>query len=102
MAAVTLQDDVQAAVIQALMEDPNLDMGRIIDDLRGRAELRDVFRAVEVLTDAGLIEPAPEAIRRPGTLPMLFTDAGLRSLRGEQPWPPSDSGPAAEREPQAP
>ena len=84
---MNLQKALQAAVIEALVEDPNLDIQRIVDDFEGRADLRDVLRAMELLTSAGLIELAPEGIRKPGTLPMLFTDAGLRSLRGEVPWP---------------
>lgn len=90
---MSLQDDVRAAVVQALMDDPVLDMQKLVDDFGGRADFRDVFRAIEVLTRAGLIEPAPEAFRRPGTLPMLITDAGLRSLRGEQPWPADPENP---------
>jgi hypothetical protein len=84
---MNVQRAIQAAVIEALIDDPNLDIQRIVDDFNGRADLRDVLRAMELLTSAGLIELAPEGIRQPGALPMLFTDAGLRSLRGEVPWP---------------
>ena len=86
-AAASVQWNVQSAVLQALLDSPVLDVQQIADACR--ADLRDVFRAIEVLTRGGVIESAPDALRQSGTVPLLFTDAGLLSLRGERPWPTS-------------